>query len=62
MVVCLDVTVRSDVPVQGWPYSHPDWGDELELSARHDSDMDKSLTSDRLRYPRCMPRLDGSVI
>jgi hypothetical protein len=41
VVVRLDVTVRSDVPIQGWPYSHPDWGDGLELFARHDGGMDK---------------------
>jgi len=44
------------------PHSHPDWGDGLELSARHDGDMNKSLISDRLCHPRCMSRLDGSVI
>jgi len=62
VVVRQDENVRSDVPVQGWPQSHPDWGDELELLARHDGDMDKSRIPDRLRHPRLHARLDGSVI
>jgi len=78
VVVRQDITVRSDdlaptgasspgraeivVPIQGWPHSHPDWGDGPGPSARHNGDMDKSLISDRLRHPSRMPRLDGSVI
>ena len=41
--------------MQGWPHSHPDWGDGLGSFVRHDGDMDKSRISDRLRHPSCMP-------